>query len=183
MNLGRGVLGSTARSQTLNQTHERTKTVMMTRRTNAPVSRIAGLPLAFTRCMALLMFLAAAQLTPPHAVALDAPAKPRPPFIPPLPPVRPAGPAGVPLPAQSPPAPASPAGFPLPAQSLPAPAGPAMPSEAPASFDNSSAQAQNLPPASRARMHECAREWQKMKASGAAADKIWFDFAKVCLTK
>ena len=148
---------------------------MMTRRTNAHVSRIAGLPLAFTRCMALLVFLAAAQLPSPRAVALDAPAKPRPPFTPPLPPVRPAGPAGVPAPPT--------AGVPLPAQSLPAPAGPAMPSEAPASPDDSPTQPQNLPPASRARMHECGLEWQKMKASGAAADKIWFDFAKVCLTK
>jgi hypothetical protein len=32
-------------------------------------------------------------------------------------------------------------------------------------------------------MHECGLEWQKMKESGAAADKIWFDFAQVCLAK
>lgn len=140
---------------------------MMTRRRNPHVSGIAGVTLAFTRCMTLLAVLAGTQLTPPCAIALDTPAKPSPPIIPPLPPVRPAGPAGV-----SPPT-----------QSLPAPAGPALQNLAPPSADDSSVQAQILPPASRARMHECALEWQKMKASGAAADKIWFDFAKVCLTK
>ncbi|TAL80336.1 MAG: hypothetical protein EPN75_07470 [Beijerinckiaceae bacterium] len=40
-----------------------------------------------------------------------------------------------------------------------------------------------LPPASRAQMHKCGSEWQKMKASGAAADKTWLSFAKVCLVK
>jgi hypothetical protein len=40
-----------------------------------------------------------------------------------------------------------------------------------------------LPPASRAQMHKCGSEWQKMKASGAAADKTWLSFAKVCLVQ
>jgi hypothetical protein len=40
-----------------------------------------------------------------------------------------------------------------------------------------------LPPASRAQMHKCGSEWQKMKASGAAADKTWLTFAKVCLVR
>lgn len=40
-----------------------------------------------------------------------------------------------------------------------------------------------LPPASRARMHECALEWQKMKQTGAAAEKIWFTFAQSCLVR
>lgn len=40
-----------------------------------------------------------------------------------------------------------------------------------------------LPPASRAQMHKCGSEWQKMKASGATVDKTWLSFAKVCLVK
>jgi hypothetical protein len=32
-------------------------------------------------------------------------------------------------------------------------------------------------------MHECALEWQKMKASGAATEKIWFTFAQSCLVR
>jgi hypothetical protein len=39
-----------------------------------------------------------------------------------------------------------------------------------------------LPPASRERMHECGVEWQAMKLSGAATDKIWRVFAATCLT-
>jgi hypothetical protein len=38
-----------------------------------------------------------------------------------------------------------------------------------------------LPQASRARMHECGDEWQAMKMSGAATDKIWRVFAAACL--
>ena len=38
-----------------------------------------------------------------------------------------------------------------------------------------------LPPASRARMHECGIEWQAMKLSGAATEKIWRVFATACL--
>ncbi|MGH6674954.1 MAG: hypothetical protein ACRECE_01845 [Xanthobacteraceae bacterium] len=40
-----------------------------------------------------------------------------------------------------------------------------------------------LPPYTRPRMHECALEWQKMKASGAATEKIWFTFAQSCLVR
>jgi hypothetical protein len=117
--------------------------------------------------MMWLVFLTAALLTSQPLFALDAPAAPRPLITAPLPPVRPAEPAGVPAPAQSPPAPASPA-VPIGAQTPPA---------------DPPSQPQILPPASRKRMHECGLEWQKMKESGAAADKIWYDFAKVCLTK
>jgi hypothetical protein len=113
-----------------------------------------------------LVFLTAAQMISPPVFALDAPAKPRPPFMAPLPPVRPEG-AGVPAPAQSPTVPASP---PL---SIGAPTPPA----------DQPLQPRHLPPATRTRMHECGLEWQKMKESGAAADKIWYDFAWVCLTK
>lgn len=40
-----------------------------------------------------------------------------------------------------------------------------------------------LPPASHARMHQCAVEWQNMKLAGTAAEKIWFNFARECLTR
>lgn len=40
-----------------------------------------------------------------------------------------------------------------------------------------------LPPASRARMHECAVEWQKRKEAGATREKVWFNFAQTCLTR
>ena len=40
-----------------------------------------------------------------------------------------------------------------------------------------------LPPYTRARMHECALEWQKMKAQGTVAEKIWFTFAQSCLVR
>jgi hypothetical protein len=40
-----------------------------------------------------------------------------------------------------------------------------------------------LPPYTRPRMHECALEWQKMKESGAAAEKIWYIFAQSCLVR
>ena len=42
---------------------------------------------------------------------------------------------------------------------------------------------QALPAASRTRMHKCGRQWQKMKASGAAADKTWLSFASTCLER
>ena len=40
-----------------------------------------------------------------------------------------------------------------------------------------------LPPASHARMHQCAVEWQNMKLAGTAEEKIWFNFARKCLTR
>jgi len=120
---------------------------------------------ALTRMM-WLVFLTAAQLTSQPLFALDAPAAPRPSFMAPLPPVRPAEPAGVPAPAQSPPAPQVRRAD----RGTNASSGSAI---AAASFAASVPQAD-------ARMR---LEWQKMKESGAAADKIWYDFAKVCLTK
>ncbi|ACB95499.1 hypothetical protein Bind_1875 [Beijerinckia indica subsp. indica ATCC 9039] len=39
----------------------------------------------------------------------------------------------------------------------------------------------SLPPASRARMHQCGLEWQQMKLSGAATNKTWRVFAQACL--
>jgi len=118
--------------------------------------------------MTWLVFLTAAQLISQPIYALDAPTAPRPSFTAPLPPVRPAGPVG---------------GHPPSSQSPPAPASPGVPIGAPAPPAEPPSQPQVLPSASRKRMHECGLEWQKMKESGAAADKIWFDFAKVCLTK
>jgi hypothetical protein len=32
-------------------------------------------------------------------------------------------------------------------------------------------------------MHACGLEWQKMKQSGTAGDKTWYDFARICLAK
>jgi hypothetical protein len=32
-------------------------------------------------------------------------------------------------------------------------------------------------------MHACGLEWQKMKETGAAAGKTWYEFATFCLTK
>jgi hypothetical protein len=32
-------------------------------------------------------------------------------------------------------------------------------------------------------MHVCGLEWQKMKETGAAANKTWLDFALICLAK
>jgi hypothetical protein len=32
-------------------------------------------------------------------------------------------------------------------------------------------------------MHACGQEWQKMKETGTAAGKTWFEFAQVCLVQ
>jgi hypothetical protein len=122
-----------------------------------------GAILALTRALAWL-FLAAGQLALRPAFALDAAEKPNPSFTAPLPPARPAGPAGGRATIDSPQAPAAPIEAPRP-QRDPAPP------------------PRNLPPASRARMHACGLEWQKMKETGAAADKTWRDFARICLAK
>jgi hypothetical protein len=128
-----------------------------------PLGQILGKHLARDRS-AWIGLLAAVQMTPQPAWALDMQAQPRPLSIAPLPPERPAG-IGSPAKVQPPPADSAvPEGAPMP------------PSDPPP-------QPRNLPPASRARMHECAVEWQKMKESGAAADKIWYDFAQNCLVK
>lgn len=97
------------------------------------------------------------------AFALDTAMQQDLPLTPPLPPPRPASRDRT-----------------LPATSLPPaaaiPAEPAPPQEAPR-------QPRSLPAAPRARMHACGLEWQKMKETGAAADKTWFEFAQVCLLK
>jgi hypothetical protein len=113
------------------------------------------------------LVLAAAQFMHQPTFALDLGTKPNPPFVAPLPPTRPARSAGggaiIALPS--------------------APAISAAPIEAARPQPDPPLAPRNLPPASRARMHACGLEWQKMKETGAAADKTWFDFALVCLAK
>jgi len=93
----------------------------------------------------------------------------KPQVTPPLPPARPADLNGH-RPAAPPPAPTpSPVAAPPSAPSAPAP--------------NVIAAPRNLPAASRERMHACGLEWQEMKASGAATDRNWRDFAQVCLAR
>jgi len=121
--------------------------------------------LAFTLTMAWLVFLITAELISRPASAHDAQTKPHPWFTVPLPPARPTDQNGAPTTVQPPPAQAN----------------SAAPVEAP--MLELPSQPRSLPPASRTRMHECGLEWQKMKQSGAAADKIWFDFAQLCLAK
>lgn len=125
-----------------------------------------GALLALTHALAWLV-LAAAPLALRPAFALDAAEKPNPSFAAPLPPARPAGPAGGGATIDSPQAPAI-SGAPI---------------EAPRLQRDLPPQPRNLPPASRARMHACGLEWQKMKETGAAADKTWQDFARICLAK
>ena len=125
-----------------------------------------GARLAFTHALAWLI-LAAAQFALRPTFALDAAAKPSPPFMVPLPPARPAGPVGGRATIDFPPAPpisGPPIGAARPQREPPAPP-------------------RNLPPASRARMHACGLEWQKMKETGAAANNTWLDFALICLAK
>jgi hypothetical protein len=119
-----------------------------------------------TNALAWLV-LAAAQLALRPAFALDAATKPIPSFTAPLPPARPAGPDGGRATIDSPQAPAI----------------SATPIEAPTPQRDPPPLPRNLPPASRARMHACGLEWQKMKETGATADKTWFDFARICLAK
>ncbi len=57
------------------------------------------------------------------------------------------------------------------------------PGKDPMVFNFSPDMSQELPPASRAQMHKCGAEWQKMKASGEATDKTWRAFADVCLVQ
>lgn len=101
----------------------------------------------------------------------------------PLPPQRPA--------VLSPARPAPPAGEPSPdsasaasiVPSLPAtPQSPDEPIKAGA-FNEGPGTMLKLPPASHARMHQCAVEWQNMKLTGTAQEKIWFNFALSCLTR
>lgn len=125
-----------------------------------------GAILALIQTLAWLV-LATAQLALRPAFALDAAEKPNPLFTAPLPPARPASPAGGRATIDSPQAPAI----------------SAAPIEAPRPQRDPPPQPRNLPPASRARMHACGLAWQKMKETGAAADKTWRDFARICLAK
>jgi hypothetical protein len=125
-----------------------------------------GALLTLTHALAWLV-LAAAQLVHQPAFALDVAGKSNSPFVTPLPPIRPADPAGERATIDSPSAPAISA----------APIEAARPQREPP------APPRILPPASRARMHACGLAWQKMKETGAAADKTWFDFALICLAK
>jgi hypothetical protein len=125
-----------------------------------------GALLALTHALAWFV-LAAAQLAFRPAFALDAAAKPNTSFTAPLPPARPAGPAGGRATIDFPSAPAI----------------SATPIEAPMPQLDPPPLSRNLPPASRAQMHACGLEWQKMKETGAAADTTWFDFALICLAK
>lgn len=112
--------------------------------------------------LALLM-LAAVPFPVWQALAFDVMAQHELPLTPPLPPPRPAVPGEPPAAARL-----QPAG--------PSPAAPAPPPEAPR-------QPRSLPAATRARMHACGLEWQKLKETGAAANKTWFEFAQICLLK
>ncbi|MFZ0728724.1 MAG: hypothetical protein WAM51_01215, partial [Methylovirgula sp.] len=89
-----------------------------------------------------------------------------------------------PMPPTRPPALAAPA---APAEPQ-APAAPQQPPDQQATGDSSTpawtpGKLLQLPPYTRPRMHECAMEWQKMKESGAATEKIWFTFAQSCLVR
>ncbi|MGA3303473.1 MAG: hypothetical protein ABSC72_09315 [Methylovirgula sp.] len=92
----------------------------------------------------------------------------------PMPPMRPA--TLMRAPPLLPPAPAS---TPQPVLAVPV----VPPGKDPMVFDFSPDMSQELPPASRAQMHKCGAEWQKMKASGEATDKTWRAFADVCLVQ
>ncbi len=90
-----------------------------------------------------------------------------------------------PLPPTRPPALAAPAAPAAP----PAAVAPQPPPDQQATGDSSTpawrkpGELLQLPPYTRPRMHECALEWQKMKASGATTEKIWFTFAQSCLVR
>jgi len=126
----------------------------------------AGALLPLTHALTWFV-LAAAELALRPAFALDTAEKSTLSFTAPLPPARPAGLAGG----------GATSDFPS------APAISAAPIEAPTPQPDPSPQPRNLPPASRARMHACGLEWQKMKETGAAADNTWHDFARICLAK
>ncbi|HEY1736877.1 MAG TPA: hypothetical protein VGG12_09525 [Methylovirgula sp.] len=119
-----------------------------------------------TICVAAMASLAVV----PTAFAQNEPPKPRTATVIPMPPMRPA--------TLLPPAPApSPMPQPVPAQP-PVPQG-----KDPMVYNFAPDMPQELPPASRAQMHKCGVEWEKMKASGAAVDKTWRSFAVGCLAQ
>lgn len=136
--------------------------------TDASIGRssvpILGMRLSCNRA-AWLAILTAVPISLQPVSALDMEVRPPPPLATPLPPPRPAG-IGNPS-----------------TQSRPALPGPAVSGMAAAPSTYPPPQPRSLPQASRARMHECALAWQKMKESGAATDKIWFEFAQDCLVK
>jgi hypothetical protein len=116
-----------------------------------------------TASLPCLMVIAAAALLPPHALAAEGATKPRAPFAVPLPPPHSDG-SSVPR-----------------GTSTPSLAAPAVAETAPQK--EALRPPRHLPPASRTRMHACGLEWQKAKETGLAANKTWFEFAQVCLTK
>ncbi|MGO9135231.1 MAG: hypothetical protein ACLP8A_14470 [Methylovirgula sp.] len=70
------------------------------------------------------------------------------------------------------------------AHPVPVPASPATPPGVDPMVTNFSPDMpQELPAASRAQMHKCGSEWQKMKQTGAATDKTWLTFARICLAR
>jgi hypothetical protein len=129
------------------------------------VTTRSNLVLALIQALARFAMAAAQPLQP--AFALEAVSKPDPSLTVPLPPVRPVLPDAGRTKAETPPAAAA----------------PAAPPEAPAPPKDLAREPRSLPPAPRARMHACGLEWQKLKETGAAAEKTWFDFAQICLTK
>jgi hypothetical protein len=92
---------------------------------------------------------------------------------PPMPPMRPAALTPSPAPA------APPAAAAVPASNATAIAPP--PGIDPMVANFTPDMPQELPAASRTRMHRCAADWQKMKVTGAATDKTWLAFARLCL--
>lgn len=100
----------------------------------------------------------------------------------PLPPERPAA-----LAPTTQPAPAAPAHIaPQPGDTQANTAAPQKASDEPIDntrFNGGPGTMLKLPPASHARMHQCAVEWQNRKMAGTAVEKIWFDFARKCLTR
>jgi hypothetical protein len=94
-----------------------------------------------------------------NVLALDRSVRLALPAVPPLPPPRPHYPAE------------TEATLAIPQATEPAPA-----AEAPR-------QPRSLPTASRGKMHACGQEWQKMKETGTATGKTWFEFAQVCLVQ
>ncbi len=91
----------------------------------------------------------------------------------PLPPMRPSNLAPAPLPS-----------VPVPQQEPSAKDSRTRdPSAGDSSLNLSPYRLHTLPPAPRARMHECGIEWQRMKAAGAATEETWYTFAQTCLAR
>ena len=143
------------------------------RRIVRPTGFLAALP-RITRVG--LATAALIMLTSPRlAQAQNESAKPKPANAAqvPMPPMRPAN-----LPS------APPSSMPAP-QQVPAVINPPArdPSASNSSSNPSFYRLHTLPPATRARMHECGLEWQRMKANGAATEETWYTFAQTCLAR